>query len=140
MSKRTKTTEETVEQFIARTGITFQCVRTDDNPHWTMFDGDHWLVTLKLGRRKLETVYSLLIAHEGRKPTASEVLICLVIDALTISEYTSYKAWYNEHERANDKHARALYASMRDARKRLVTFLGNDGYTTLINNREVIEG
>jgi len=70
--------------FCERHGIRAVAHRVDSNPNMDD-DGrvpmDHWRVTLKRGRARMTLPYSKGIGHEGKAPTALEVLGCLVSDA-----------------------------------------------------------
>lgn len=70
----------TYKQFAKKHKITLAYDYTDHNPNMPEFDGDHYKVTLKRGRKRMTLTYSKGYGHTGEPPAVDEVLCCLAQD------------------------------------------------------------
>ncbi|MGA9884441.1 MAG: hypothetical protein WBQ34_12045 [Candidatus Acidiferrales bacterium] len=148
-----------IEQFIKDNRISMTAERTDNNPN--MDDAanmDHWKVVLtrrvlkegfdtwrgykgKLGdcqysTRKLTTYFSMGYGHNGKAPTAADVLDCLASDAASIDNARSFEDWASDFGYdADSRKAEKLFKTCEHAAKRLRSFMG-DEYESLLYNTE----
>ncbi len=114
--------------------ITATAERVDSNP--TMEDGgdmDHWRVTLRRGKRRMVTHYSLGWGHNGRAPKAEEVLDCIASDAAGVENARDFSDWcadygYSDDSRKAERIFRACAAEARQLRR----WLGDGLYDDLL--------
>lgn len=92
---------------------------TDANPAMDDFEGDHYRVTLRNGRRSMTFVYSKGHGHNGTPPTLAEVAECMEADS-TIAEscptFADFCAEYG-YEEDSRKAERTYRATVRQAAK-----------------------
>jgi hypothetical protein len=93
------------------------------------FDGMHWAVTLRMGRKQMTVPFSQGWAHT-KPPTAADVLDCLASDASGADE--SFEDWAANYGYDTDsRKAERTYNAVRKQTARLRQFLG-DKYEPLL--------
>ena len=108
----------------------------DHNPN--MIEGgenmDHWRCAFKMGRRSMTVYFSMGMGHNGKKPTADEVLACLASDARGVD--TSFEDWCGDYGYDTDsrKAERTFKACKRSAKKLKQFFAGE--YESLLQCEE----
>ena len=125
----------TLQQFIDRHNLILTATRTDRNPAWPDFDGDHWRVGLKRLGHKMTLVFSKGYGHKGAPPIAEEVLECLCSDACTDGdtfEEFCFSLGYDSDSRKAEK----TYKAVQRHTDKLRRFLGADLFTELLQTEE----
>jgi hypothetical protein len=134
--KQKKPTTMTYGAFAEKHGITLSAKEVDHNPQLTEEwpDGDHRLVTFKLGRKKFEVYFTRSAAFEGEPPSLSEVLCCVALDANTIESTRSFEEWCSEfgYDSKRDLRAFRTYENCKKQTERLKKFLGDEAYAALL--------
>ena len=120
-------------QFVAEHKITANVEPRDANPNMASqnWDANHWLVTLKLGRRQFSVPFSTGLALN--EPNASDVLDCLASDASTEYYTTTFEEWADEL--GFDADSRTAYRSWQTTHRqtnRLKQFLGDELFNALL--------
>jgi hypothetical protein len=124
----------TINEFIADRKITMFAARTDSNPN---MDGgenmDHWRCVLRFGKRRMTVLFSMGVGHNGKEPTAADVLDCLASDAAGIVNARSFEDWCRDYGYDSDsrKAERTFKVCEREAEK-LRRFLGDADRETLM--------
>lgn len=96
-----------------------------ENPEF--MDADGWTVTLEMAGRRMTTHFYKGYGHQGKEPTAEEVLECLVLDAAI--ENLSYEEWCAEYGYDSDSwRAEKIYAECLKQTEELRKFLGDKFY------------
>ena len=131
---------ETLAEFVARFGITAGAKRTTHNPNMSDAWAEtarHWSVTLKRGELGVNFseerfYFSQGMAHT-EPPTATDVLGCLISEALNLEGVTNFKEWAESLGLSDDsiKATKNYNASKRNT-ARLEAFLGKD-YRAALN-------
>jgi hypothetical protein len=148
MTDQDKQTERvTLAQFIERHGIVMTAERTQRNPNMddSKWEADHWLCTIRCGKRKLDTYFSQGIGHRAKPlpswqgkgrpiaPKLDAVLDCLAMDASTIENSRDFEEFARElgYDTDSRKAERAYDACKRQARD-LERLLGREAYNQLL--------
>jgi hypothetical protein len=121
----------TPTQFCNRHGITADSEYADPTPdqdeQWSR-DASHWRVTLKRGRKRMTTPYSMGSAHTG-EPKAADVLWCLVQDAHSYDNASSFEEWCGDYGYDTDsRKAERIYTAVKRSAAKVKQFLGPDLY------------
>lgn len=121
----------TLKQLVNRHNIRVESVMVDSNPNnpdWQ--DADHWKVTLRFGRRRLTTPFSMGRAH-AREPQAIDVLECLLLDAGSADQ--PFEDWASDLGFDIDsRKAERAYRIVQRQTKRLQQLL-NGAYETFLH-------
>jgi hypothetical protein len=136
---------QTLNQFIAKHGITAECQWADRNPNmddkeWSR-DSTHYRVTLTIRdgkrRRKMQTYFSMGSAHT-KEPSAADVLDCLASDASGYDNAQSFEEWARDYGYDPDsRKAEKTYKTIAKQSERLKQWLGNpDEYQHLLFDTE----
>jgi hypothetical protein len=124
----------TIQAFIKSAGIRMSAERTDRNP--SMDDSarmDHWRVTLRCGRSRMSTVFSMGYGRNGAEPKLSEVLDCLASDAASFDNAQSFEDWASDYGYDTDsRKAERTYLAVQKGAVKLRKFLGDSAYETLM--------
>lgn len=124
---------EKPDDFASRNGITLEVKMVDENPNTEDrgANADNWKVTLKRGRQSMTTYFSKGIGHEGKKPTAIEILGSLASDAQGIDR--DFEDWCGDYGyEADPRKARRIYNVIVKQTERLKAFLGTELFETLM--------
>ena len=131
-------TRISLDQFINDQIIVSESQRTATNPN--MDDGaemDHWRVTLRRPGKRLTIYFSMGRGHDGKRPTAADVLDCMASDSSTIENAQSFEDWASELGYDTDsRKAHRTYGVCKRQSERLKKFLGDEAYETLLWNTE----
>ena len=130
-----------IYQFIKSHQITMRAVRANSNPN--MQDSanmDRWKVTFtrKEGNRypMMTTYFSMGYGHNGKSPSAAEVLDCLASDASTIDNAPSFEDFCGDMGYDSDsRKAEKIFNACEHQANRLRSFLG-DAYESLLYGTE----
>jgi hypothetical protein len=130
------TERQTLNSFIRKHGVTIRCQRVDGNPYMSQSqDMDHWNCTLQLGRKRMTVPFSMGYGHNGRAPTAADVLNSLALDSSTADQ--SFEGWCNEYGYDTDsRSAEKTYRVCVRQREKLLRFLGENAFSTLVYETE----
>lgn len=127
-----------VREWCKEKRITATAERVDCNPH--MEDGgamDHWRVTLRRGKRRMTTHFSMGYAHHGREPEVAEVLDCLASDAAGIENARDFSDWCSEYGYSDDsRKAERIFKVCKEQARQLRRWLGDGPYDDLLWNTE----
>lgn len=109
--------------------------RVDSNPNMVADDwaryASHWKVTLKHNGRRMTVPFSQGSAFRN-PPSAEDVLNCLTVDAISVENARGVEDWARDLGYDPDsKVAVKTYNLCMRQRKRLLNFLGNEGYRAL---------
>lgn len=130
---------ESMADFIARLGITMQCLRAPKNPN--MADSEnmtHWRCTLtRVGHPRTYSVYfSMGSGFKEREPSAVDVLDSLASDAAGV-EGASFEDWCANYGYDTDnRKAEKTFNVCRKQAYALRAFLGHIEYETLLYKTE----
>lgn len=120
-----------IKQFIDRHGIRIDSSRLDRNPHMEDFQGDHWRVTLRCGRRQMTLPFSKGYGHEGREPETAEVLDCMASDASGADQ--GFEDWASDLGYNTDsRKAERTYKAVQSQTVKLRKLLGDRDFTALL--------
>lgn len=129
-----------LDAFAAALGLTSEARAVGKNPNYAEGEGwrdpAHWLVTLKLAKRKFETYYTQNREQHGDTPPAlGPVLACLGLDARTIEEHATLETWADSFgyvlEEDGTRPAE-VYAHCKQQTAKLKKFLGAPAFATLL--------
>ncbi len=127
----------TLDAFIKSAGLTMTAGRTDSNPNMDSSTAmDHWKVTIRAGRSRMSTVFSMGYGHKGNAPTLADVLDCLASDASSVAQ-ADYDEWARDmgYDTDSRKAERTYKACVRQGEK-LKRLLGDSAYETLLYHTE----
>ena len=88
---------KTIKEFISENGITIDSKWAEknlNNPEWN--DANHYKVTLKNGRKRFSTYFSMGLGLK-EKPDAVSVLECLLMDASGFLGSENWAEWAYEY-------------------------------------------
>lgn len=126
-------------EFVTTHGITADVAPADSNPNmagdnWSA-SANHWLVTLRMGRKRMQVPYSTGAALGA--PDATDVLDTLASDASSIWNARDFEDWAGDYGYDTDSRQayRTWQLTSRQA-KRLQQFLGVELHRTLIEDVE----
>lgn len=129
----------TIDAFITEQKITMTVKSRDATPDESESFGagaSHWTCTLRIGRRRMSTPFSMGAAHTT-EPEARDVLNCLASDALTVGFAASFEEWCAElGYSADSRAAERTYRATRRQAERLCAVLGDEAYKTLLYSVE----
>lgn len=130
-------TRKMLTEFIRDAHITMTAERTDENPHMTdSHDMDHWKVRFRAGRSSMTTYFSMGYGHNGKTPTAADVLSCLASDA-TVEDY-DFEEWCRDLGMDIDsRRAERIYNVTKRQTEKLRKFLGDSAFRTLVYHTEL---
>ena len=104
------------------------CVAVNENPNMADFKGHHWQVTLynPRNRRRMSVYFSMGYGHNGKEPTADDVLSCVSGDS-DCADYSSFEEWADEHGYDTDsrKAERTYNTCIKEGRK-LAQFINSN--------------
>jgi hypothetical protein len=123
--------EKTFEKAIADARITM-AVKHGAPVNETFKDSDPWTCTLKRGRKRMTVPFYMGIGHNGKEPTAAEVLSCLLSDASSADDARSFEDFAGElGYDVNSRKAERIYKACQRTSRKLHAFLG-DTFDTLL--------
>jgi len=124
----------TLNEFAAKHGIAMTAKRIDARPSMEDFkDADHWRVTLRMGKARLSTGYSMGRGHGGAAPDIAGVLDSLRLDASS-GEFVTFEGFADEFGYdADSRKAERIYRACVRMHKRLEAFLGAVAYAELLS-------
>lgn len=123
-----------ITQFIHTAGISMEATYADRNPNMDGPDMDHWRCVFRKDRARMTTYFSMGMGHNGRKPTADQVLECLISDASSIDNARGFDDWCSDFGYDTDsRKAEKTYSACKRATDKLRAFLGADAYATLMD-------
>lgn len=107
-----------IQTFVNRLNIKADVVWADSNPHMKDFQGNHFKVTLKMGRKRLTVPFSQGYGVSG-EPKAVDVVNCLVSDAHCVRWPSSFDEFCDElgYDRDSRKAERIYKATLRQTAK-----------------------
>jgi len=119
----------TFEEFISIKRISMVASYADHNPN--MIEGgenmDHWRCVFKMGRRSLTIYFSMGMAHNGKEPTAADVIACVVSDARGIDYCRSFEDWCSDYGYDTDsRKAERIFKVCERLAKSLKRFLAGE--------------
>jgi hypothetical protein len=124
------TTSQTTAEFIAAHGITMTAERTDTNPHMDPESHDrmdHWRCTFRRAGRSFTTYFSMGFGHNGKEPTATEVLDCLADDGGSVASAANFEDWARDMGWDPDsRRAEKTFRTIERQTERLKRFLDDD--------------
>jgi hypothetical protein len=130
----------TIAEFIAEHELTLCATQADSNPNvdpggWAK-GATHWNCVISSPTRgALVIPFSQGSAHKG-PPDLATVLDCLASDARTV-EYDSFEEWAgNLGYDTDSRSAERTYRTVKTQSERLLEFLGNDAFNTLLDDVE----
>lgn len=129
------------ENFAAKHGITAEVEPTDHNP-WMLpeNDGDrawvrtasHWKITLKRGRKRLATYFSMGSANTD-EPVIKDLFQSLSMDSAGVENNPTFEEWAREYGFDEDsRKAEKSYNTTRKIAESLKKFLGDELYQDLV--------
>jgi hypothetical protein len=124
----------TIAEFVAANNLTMTCEYASENPNlydpkWT---ADHWLCTIRMGRRRLTVPFSQGMGHNGAEPIVADVMGCLAGDALFIAD--TFEEWASDPGYATDsRRAEQTYQACKRTRARLIRFFGQSMFESFMN-------
>ena len=116
---------KTIKQIVNRYSIKANCERVGENPNMTDIPqgSSHWKVKLKAGRRVMTVYFSQGPAH-CKKPTAREVIGCLISDAGCVQWGESFEDFCSELGYDEDsRKAEEIFKTTQKQTKKLMQFL-----------------
>lgn len=130
---------QTMTQFIAKYSIRMDAERTDTNPD--MDDStqmDHWLCTMRSRKHSMRVHFSMGYGHNGKAPTAADVLDSLASDSASIENARDFADWASDFGYdADSRKAERTYRACERLARRLRRFLGSDdSYQALLFDTE----
>jgi hypothetical protein len=134
-------------EFIEQHGITMSVKRVDDNPNMpaelrdarsgTATPMDHWKVTLRMGNARMTSYFSMGSGHEGKPPTAADVLDCMGSDASGLENAKGFEDWAGEYGYDTEsRKAERIYKKVQQVSYKLRQFLGQEAYESLLWHTE----
>ncbi len=128
-----------MQQFIDGLGITMTTGRAISNPNMPDSDDmDHWTCTLSYKvpgqTRTLRIPYSCGLGHQGKAPSAADVLDTLASDATGYEAATGFEGWCAEFGYDTDsRKAERTYRALERQTRRLKQWLDPKVYETLLD-------
>ena len=126
-----------IEQMVRINLITMATEQTDSNPSMPDAENmDHWKCVLRRPGHNMTVYFSMGYGHNGKKPTAADVLDCLASDASTIENTRGFEDWcldlgYDTDSRKAEK----TFKTCEHQSKQLRSFMG-EHYENLLWNTE----
>lgn len=122
-----------IETFIQDQRITMTIERVDSNPNMDdSQDMDHWKIKLRRPGHKLTTYFSMGYGHKGKEPKAEDVLNCLASDASSVQN-AGFEEWCGDMGYELDsRRSERTYKAVEHGTKRLLAFLGEEAFETLL--------
>jgi hypothetical protein len=116
--------------------ITAKAMHRDRPPAGIDWDGheisaDWWDVTLTMDGRTMTVPFGMGPGHNGRQPSAEDVLECLLSDAASWENAADYADWLRDYGMEDGDRAKAVYRQIGDITKALRRLLG-DRYDTYL--------
>jgi len=139
--------EITLTEFIKKHGITVESEWAKDNPNFHDEPGastyrvrfDHWKVTLRCKERsrQLTIYFSMGEGHNGKEPTAEDVLSCIASDSASVESADNFERWAWElgYDLDSRKAEKTYNVCVKQAEK-TKKFLGEELYKDLLWNVE----
>jgi hypothetical protein len=133
-------TTDTTRDFVIRHDIRATVESADANPNMANDDwaatANHYRVTLRRGRQRMTTYFSMGSAHlDG--PDAAGVLDSLASDAASVQDAASFEDWaFNCGYDPDSIRAQRTYQTIIRQAARLQRLLGVDLYLQLLNETE----
>jgi hypothetical protein len=111
-------------------------VKASPPPFMNTDNMDPWTVTLLSWRRRLTVPFYMGMGHNGKEPTAADVMHYLCSDAAGFDNASGFEDWCSEYGYETDsRKAEATYRQIERQAKRLRQFLG-DEYEALVFSDE----
>ncbi len=118
--------DTTEPETMAKTlGVTIDCQKTDSNPNMSGQDMNHWRCVLRRLGHQLTTVYSTGRGHGGLKPTADQVLECLLMAAASVQFGAYVYQWSEELGYQVNTETERLFKATNKRAAKLEQFLGD---------------
>ena len=97
----------------------------EDNPDFP--NSDSWKVTLYFGKRQLTVPFYKGFGHQGRPPSVTEVLSCLISDAQSVANAVDFEDWCADFGYDTDsRKAERTYKECVKIAGKLHKFLGDE--------------
>lgn len=127
--------------FIESAGLIMTAVHVANRPGQMGEDStmDHWLCTFTSTKARGDMVvhFSMGSGHHGKAPKLGEVLDCVASDAAGIENADGFEDWAAEYGYDTDsRKAEKTYNECAKEAARLLTFLGESAYKTLLWNTD----
>jgi hypothetical protein len=127
----------TMQRFIRDNTIAMTAERWRKNPNMDSRDMDHWKVVFRNGSRRLTTYFSMGYGHNGKEPTAADVLDCLASDASSVDNSCDFNDWASDFGYDPDsRKAERTFRLIERQSLKLHRFLGDEAYRALLNDVE----
>jgi hypothetical protein len=131
---------QTLEQFISKAGLEFDCKPTNANPHMSDMPhgSSHWLCTIRNADGNGEMVVPFSQGPGLEKmPTLADVLDCLASDAAGFQNAASFEDWASEYGYDTDsRKAEKIYKAVSQQSSDLELILGSGLYEELLFETE----
>jgi hypothetical protein len=135
--------EQTLQEFIAREGLSAEVDGADSNPNMDDMPvgSSHWLVTIRKDDESMDVPFSMGPALNG-PPTLASVLNCLASDAASVDNARSFDEWAEEMgyfpmESSEDfRKAESTYKAIEQQSSALRDLLGHEAFESLLYETE----
>jgi hypothetical protein len=130
--------ENNLTSFVKRYKITATAKPSKSNPNMPDSDGmDNWSVKLTRlvdgEKRSMNVPFSMGKGHNGKTPTAADVLDCLASDAAGVENATSFDDWASDYGYDTDsRKAERIYKACKRNAEDLYSLLGGEAYNELL--------
>lgn len=130
---------QSMTDFLERFDVTVRVAEAvRRNPNAPDFKGDHWLVKIECScGREMPVYFSQGKGHHGKAPTATAVLSCLAMDAVTVENAPVFDDWCAELGYDTDsRKAEATFNTCLSQAMQLRQLLGGEAYDALLYETE----
>lgn len=137
LSAKTAAQESEPKDFAEEHGITATAERVDSNPDMedARDDADHWLVTLRRGKKSVQFYFTKGSAHKGVPPDARETLGCVASESQ--SAHYKFEEWCSEFGYDTDsRKAEKTFKQVKEQAAKLRRFLGDGLYRALLQDSQ----
>jgi hypothetical protein len=129
---------ETLWQFIRDYNITISKYRqVEHNPYMTDMPMRHYDITLQIdyeGHKKQRTFLFSMGMGLKRKPRASDLFECLILDAIGVEYSESFKDWAHQYGYDPEtKEAKKIYMAVKKQTARVKELLGEELFKKAMN-------
>jgi hypothetical protein len=138
MHTDTATERITLQQFITKHNIKFECCLAYSRPDGLMSNAgeSHYRCSIRQGRYSFRLYFSMGIALR-HAPTLIDVLDCLASDAAGYENAQSFEEWASEYGYdADSRSAEKIYRVVNRQAEQLKRVIGTDAYEELLWNTE----
>jgi hypothetical protein len=124
----------TIDEFVKQYRIRMSAARAQSNPNMPDSSSmDHWKCVLRRPSHTLTVFFSMGYGHNGKEPTAEEVLDCLASDAASIDNTRGFEDWCSDMGFDIDsRKAEQTFKACEHQAARLKTFLEAGLYKELL--------